>query len=127
MNKFANRLKEVLEDKDMKQKELAELIGINEVSISRYLKGTHEPGSEILEKIADALNVSIDYLLGRTDYNTTPIQEYDPDAIDILTMLERPDMHDLKMLFMKTGKLSQEDKEQIARILKATLPQDGDC
>lgn len=47
-----------------KQKWLAEATGIGEVTICRYIKGERIPRSHNLKKIAKALNVSVDFLLG---------------------------------------------------------------
>lgn len=48
----------------LKQNELAEIAGINRMSIGNYERGTRIPNAEILQKIADALEVSISDLLG---------------------------------------------------------------
>ena len=63
-NLFSLRLAEILEERDLKQKQLAEQIGVTEVTISRYINANREPRPGILVSIAKALNVSVDYLLG---------------------------------------------------------------
>ena len=62
-NIFAERLKEILSDK-MTQSELSKKTGITEVTISRYANGQRVPKATEIVKIAQALNVSCDYLLG---------------------------------------------------------------
>jgi len=69
---IGKRIKDLLERNDMKQKELAEKVGIHEVSMSRYINGDHTPNPEILVKIANVLGVSVDYLLGKSDYKLPP-------------------------------------------------------
>lgn len=64
-----------LENKNLTQKELSEKTGISEVSISRYLNGKHRPTSEILILLADELDCTIDFLLGRTDKPNLEILE----------------------------------------------------
>ena len=67
MNKYdvlSKRLKELLEKNNMSQRELAEKIGITEVTISRYISAQRVPKATEILKIADALNCSCDYLLG---------------------------------------------------------------
>lgn len=64
---MGQRILELLEQKDMKQKDLAQKLGITEVSVSRYINGTHTPHTDIVVKMADILGVSADYLLGRCD------------------------------------------------------------
>lgn len=61
---FIKRLIELMEEKDMTQCELANLIGTTNVTISRYINGDRNPRIEIIVKIAEVFNVSIDYLLG---------------------------------------------------------------
>lgn len=61
---FIKRLVELMEEKDMTQCELANLIGTTNVTISRYISGERNPRIEIVAKIAEVFNVSIDYLLG---------------------------------------------------------------
>lgn len=64
---IGERLKELRIEKDLLQKDLAEKIGITQQSISFYESGRREPDNELLIKFANFFNVSIDYLLGRTD------------------------------------------------------------
>ena len=61
---FSKRLKGQLDKKGMTQRELAEKIGATEVSVSRYVSGQRIPKATVLLKIAMALGVSTDYLLG---------------------------------------------------------------
>ena len=61
------RLLTLLEKKGMTQRELANVIGVTETSISRYISGQRVPKSNIVVYMADALNTTTDYLLGRTD------------------------------------------------------------
>lgn len=49
------------------QDELGERIGIAGTQLGRYERGLNEPSLELISKMADTFNVSIDYLLGRTD------------------------------------------------------------
>ena len=51
--------------KGLTQKQLAELVGINPSTFNGYEKGNHDPKSNLLIKIADACDVSLDFLLGR--------------------------------------------------------------
>lgn len=62
-----NRLKELREDKDILQKEIAKDLNITQRNYSYFETGKTALTSDILEKIADYYNTSIDYLLYRTD------------------------------------------------------------
>lgn len=51
----------------MSQTELGAIVGSAQSIIFRYEKNQHEPKAEMAGKLADAVNTSVDYLLGRTD------------------------------------------------------------
>lgn len=67
MNIFVKRLQSLLEEKDIKQKELAQKVGVSEVTISRYLNGDRTPRMDVVVKISKELGVTTDYLLGEND------------------------------------------------------------
>ncbi|MBR5439768.1 MAG: helix-turn-helix transcriptional regulator [Clostridia bacterium] len=67
MKIFQNRLKEERKSFNLTQREMANKLGITQPSYIRYENGTAEPSLENLVKIADILNISVDYLLGRAD------------------------------------------------------------
>ena len=64
---IGQRLKKVLHDRGMMQKELAEKIGVSEIVISRYVHGGRIISVPILIEICKTLNVSADYLLGLSE------------------------------------------------------------
>ena len=61
------RLKELRKSKGISQLKLALDLNSNQNTISRYETGEREPGINELIKIADYFNVSVDYLLERTN------------------------------------------------------------
>ena len=61
------RLKQIRKEKGISQLKLAIELNTNQNTISRYETGEREPGINELIRIADYFNVSIDYLLERTD------------------------------------------------------------
>lgn len=68
---FAKRLKEARKRKNLLQKELASLLGVSRTTVTSWENGTRVPEFETLQRIADVLEVSVDYLLGRSD-NPSP-------------------------------------------------------
>lgn len=64
------RLKELRKEKGISQLKLAMDLSTNQNTISRYETGEREADYEMLIKIADYFNVSVDYLLGRTENRT---------------------------------------------------------
>ena len=67
MNVFKDRLKLLRENKKISNKELADALNVDVATISNYESGRRNPKNETLLQLADFFNVSIDYLLGRTD------------------------------------------------------------
>lgn len=61
------RLKELRKKKGVSQLRLATDLNTTQNTISRYETGEREPGIDELIKIADYFNVSVDYLIGRTE------------------------------------------------------------
>lgn len=61
------RLKELRVARNMTQQRLAMELSMSQNTVSRYETGEREPGLAELIRIADYFNVSVDYLLGRTD------------------------------------------------------------
>lgn len=64
---FASRLKQLRLNKNLRQEQVANLIGVNKSAISTYENNTRQPSFEILVRLATLYRVSTDYLLGRTD------------------------------------------------------------
>lgn len=66
MHIIQSRINLLLEERDEPQKWLAKRAGVTEATISRICKGISLPGGDVLAQIADAFDVSADYILGRT-------------------------------------------------------------
>ena len=64
---YENRLRDLREDNDLKQKNLAALLQVHQTTYSDYELGRLNIPISILHTLADYYNVSIDYLLGRTN------------------------------------------------------------
>lgn len=61
------KLKELRANKNVSQKKVAEELGISDRNYQRYEYGVVEPSASNLIALADYFNVSIDYLVGRSD------------------------------------------------------------
>lgn len=59
---FATNLKYAMDERRMTQNELATLSGMAKSSISQYLSGKQVPKTAVLQKLADALETSVDFL-----------------------------------------------------------------
>lgn len=61
------RIKDLREDKDKTQAEIAEIFDMQLTQYRRYENGEREPKLNFITKLADYYNVSIDYIAGRTN------------------------------------------------------------
>ena len=64
---YYRRLRDMREDHDLSQRQLAEYLGMAQCQYSRYERGIRDIPTDILIKLADYYQVSTDYLLGRTN------------------------------------------------------------
>jgi len=97
---FGERLIIIRKEKKMSQSELAKKVGIHANVLGRYERGEARPFVEMAVKLAQALNVSADYLLGNTDM--------DLDT-NTLRRLEEID------------KLSEQNKNQVFQVIDSLI------
>lgn len=83
--KFPERLKTLREESGFTQQHLAEVLNLTSGAVSHYENGTNEPTIETLIRIADILNVSVDYLVGNADANLPPNEMKKPYCKGIST------------------------------------------
>ena len=120
MGKFANVLKGLRIKSGLTQQEMADKLNISRSSIGMYENGEREPSFELLEIIADYLNVDMNYLLGKKESSENIPQGYylNEDARDMAQFLF--DNPEYKVLFDSTRKVKKEDilfvKEMIDRM-----------
>ena len=77
------RIKELRLKRKLSMRQVAKDLDIPYTTYISYEKETHEPNSEILIRIADYFNCSIDYLIGRSD------QEVDDSVLDKVAMIDQ--------------------------------------
>lgn len=109
---FVSRLRELLDEKEITQKELSSRIGVSEVTVSRYLSGDRTPRTDVINSISNFFNVSADYLLGNSDIRN-PYKEA-PENTD----------EDIDLWLSKTDgykELPEEDRELISNLAKNLL------
>lgn len=85
---FGTRLRELREDHDLTQKEVAAIISVSPRMVSFYESGEHFPRDEsILFKLADYFHVSMDYLLG---YSNVYYEKEAQKLNELFSSLSRP-------------------------------------
>ena len=67
---YYKRIRDLREDKDLTQKQLAEYLNVSQKSYSRYERGERTIDPEILSKLATFHEPTVDYLIERTDDKT---------------------------------------------------------
>lgn len=103
---FGNRLKQLRTDKGLSKLELSEIAQVHHVQIGRYENKGAMPSADVLAKLANALNVSTEYLLNGTKEDL---------ANETLTDKE------LLNQFKSIEKMSQEKKHIIKELIDAFI------
>ena len=115
MCKIANRIKYLRENLGITQTELAKILKLSKSTISQYETDTNNPPDDIKIAMANYFNVSLDYLMGRTE-DPTPINK---EGVDILTKLEEVDfvLESVPNLALRGKAIDDETRE----LLKTSL------
>lgn len=106
MPTFGERLKNLRKERHLTQEQFGKIFFLDKSSISRYEKNNQMPENDLLQKIADYLEVSIDYLLGRTNIKEiNSINKYSAEAAatyNLNTGLNKKDEKDVEKLLNQT-------------------------
>lgn len=108
---FSKRLKYLRNEKDMSQEDLAKLLNVSRTSITNYELGRNEASTQILNKLSEIFDCSIDFLLGKTDIRN-PKEKKEPDLLDLAKIGFSMD---------KYNPPNEKQKEQIRDILEIIL------
>lgn len=120
MDKFHLRLKEEREKRKVMnskwtQGHIAEKIGVARVTYTAYENGTKQPPLDTINKIADVLEVTTDYLLGRTDNkNSVPVNE---DKAFFMSRIAT-EFPDIDLMFKDMESLTAEQMEEVYDYIK---------
>ena len=83
-----NRIKDLREDRDLRQVDVAEAVRIDQRSLSNYETGKTNPDSETVIRLARFFGVTCDYLLGVSQTNLLDHRAAVKELDDITTRLE---------------------------------------
>ncbi|TRX50875.1 helix-turn-helix transcriptional regulator [Fulvivirga sp. M361] len=106
MSSFGDNLKEARTEKVVSQGQLADMMGIHPIHISRYERNQTVPSIDVLKKMADLLEVSTDIFVYGSQEEKAKGKIQDAE---LLTM------------FTKAQPLSEEDRQSIKAMLKAFI------
>lgn len=101
---FGARLKSLLENKNISQKEFADKLEITEATLSRYINNLIVPKIEVVYEMANLLDVSVDFLIGNER-----------------TMSETEELAILRKILQKSGFMENDEDltdEELDRLMK---------
>ena len=121
---FGYRLRELRKNAGLQQSEFGSYFELSPSAIGSYERGEREPSIELIVKFADYFNVSLDYLLGRSEQKLTVeeyAKEYAAQDLTEMTQILKKDI-----LTYHSHPLSDKDKQKIndmiIEMLLAQLP-----
>jgi MerR family transcriptional regulator, light-induced transcriptional regulator len=131
---FATRLRELRKSKKMRQIDLAKQFGVAQTTIANYEQHSRFPDEDTLGVIASYFDVSLDYLLGRTDVNLLPAvaavnqsdaYELIPLARTFLELLLRGKKHDAYNTIIESVKRGMPVRTIYSTVFEPTLKEVG--
>ncbi|WP_036372618.1 helix-turn-helix domain-containing protein [Neomoorella thermoacetica] len=117
MSTLGDKIKQLRKKKDLTQDELASILHVNRATLANWEINRAVPDPATLQRLADFFNVSVDYLLGRTDnpnlsQHRSTIEDDWPEVSNVLRRCGR--------------KPTLEERRRIARIIKAAIEDTDD-
>jgi transcriptional regulator with XRE-family HTH domain len=101
MSTISQRISQLRKELKMTQEELAFKIGTSQRQVSFYETGKNEPTANVLNALADALNTTADYLLGRTEIVERPLRgsgDFDDVEREMVRLLRTQSVEKRKMI-----------------------------
>jgi len=106
MKEFGKRIVQLRKDKGMSQSDLAKKAGVSYAQIGRYETKGAQPPAEVLKKIADALNTTVDFLVSGSK------DEKAKAALNDAMLLQQ---------FKEVERMNEADKSTIKRLIDAFI------
>ena len=111
---FQLRIKKLREEKGLTQRSLAEILSIRPSTVAMWENGSNKPEYSMLEKLAEYFDVSVDFLMCKSDNRQNDIDD-ETNAI-LQGLKDRPE---LKTLFSASANATKEDIIRAAKFLDA--------
>lgn len=103
---LGERIKRLRQEKSWSQTQLSKKLNVHQKQISGYERGIHTPSIDLLVKIAELFNVSLDYLAFEGQDDVSRIQIADRELIQVIKEID---------------KLSEEDRTTIKSVLNTFI------
>lgn len=115
---LGERIRSLRKEKKMTQQDLADHLKLAKSTISQYENNINEPDNDTTNRIADFFNVTVDYLLGRTNNPERALSEETRDFVDSLELSDAEIL--TKFKFMVDGKpLTEEQAKRFVALVRA--------
>lgn len=111
-----NRIRQLRHVANVKQADLANLLGTFQGTVSYWERGILEPDSYYLNEMAKFFNVTTDYLLGK---NTMPDPPYDRETLGLLEQIQKRD--EVKTLIDISKGATKEEIESVIKVLERLM------
>lgn len=108
-----DNMRDVMKKRGFTQTWLSAQTDIPEATVSRYLSGVHNPKIEYVARMASAMGVSIDYLMGLSS-SSIPDQPPSPEIRALIAGYERADAHTKKMIWMQLDLVLTDEEKELA-------------
>lgn len=111
---MTNRIKEIRKSKNLSQAELANILGVSSSTIGMYEQDRRKPDKNMLLKLAQVLDVSVDYLIGASDI----MERFDIDLLaDEISerLIENPD------LMFNSEYYTQQELSELCEAIRSTV------
>lgn len=116
-NTFGNRLKNLRSEKRITGEELGKILNVTKVAVSNWESDRRFPDQDTLKNIADYFDVSVDYLLCRSDARNT-INDKVNTSNTTFGIIENSDANKkVKELMKKIYSLNDDDRNAIEKII----------
>ena len=115
---FGRKVKKIMKQRGITQAWLSQKTGVTEATLSRYVNGSRKPQADIAAAIAEALDVSLEYLTGITGC-PAPIKTLSTEETIMLSAFARASARDRKIIFgVLEDHMTSEEAESYKSLVK---------
>ena len=119
MTAWNERLKSRMKERKTTQEDLAAILDISQSSVGHYVSGRRNPRKVVLEKIADELEVSMDWLLAKTELPPIDKRDFFPvpvlSAVDAAEKLLKPAKYVNKITIKKEVRAGKPQPNKVSK------------
>ena len=109
---LGERIKQLRKENGMTQVDMAQKLGVTKGTVSTWETNSRMPGFDVLERMCDMFQRSLDYLMGRSNDATPPAPSDDAFALDQVA-------EDIKEYVLKYCRLDQYGRNAVESIIRA--------